>query len=117
LVSCIGESWWSGHFFDRTVRALPDDECFVLYAGKCTHVRVKSVNTEKIPEEEVPSVDLGSFDEDYDDLFAYLFGPGETKKRASATSFRSVSDRVHLRRALAMLGYEDLERWSWSREA
>jgi hypothetical protein len=104
FISCIGQSW--GHFFDRTVRALPDNECFVLHEGKCTHVRVKPVNAEKIPEEVVPPVDLRSFDEDYDDLFAYLFGPGETKKRAS---LRSASDKVHLRRALAMLGYEDLE--------
>jgi len=121
LTSCISLPWRPGHFFEKTVRSLPDDECFVIHAGESTHVRVKQVDSasKEICEEEVPWLDLNSPDEDDEALFANLFGPGEEKKRASATfkkrdapytSLRSASDKAHLRHALSMLGYQDLER-------
>jgi hypothetical protein len=38
--------WWGRHSsFKRTIRRLPDDECFVIHQGRLTHVRIDPVES------------------------------------------------------------------------
>jgi hypothetical protein len=131
--SCISRSW--EHPL-RTVRSLPDNECFVVHAGQATHVRVKPTvsgfpifaarNIHQPRDGTGCSPRLYPGD-DFDDdaaLSISLFGPDEERKsgiaecqKCSSRMMRRVcslnlcsSDEAHLRSALSLLGRFHLER-------
>ena len=127
LTGGIATSRWSGHAsFDRVVCSLPDNESFVLHAGKAAHVRVNPGDSDLTPSAkrtspqgtpgafaQLPCVEIEV--EEEEEILAFLFRPHDQGEECVLppqpfTHFRRIdlltNDQIHLRSAISLLGLE-----------